>query len=253
MDVIGDEGGADARHIEDMAQPPPLGRRQEAPVVEIGVAVGNDAARDAGREALHGGHRIGIEGHDHGRSGIGREDRCHGLFELAVAGEIALQFDHERHRAGDRREKLGERRHAVAAEPEIERLQRREAEAVDAAAAIEDAVDRVVMEDHHRAIGRELQVDLDREAMFHRRADGRERVLDAARARIVIAAMGDRTRGQPGGGHREPPCQAISMIASTSTATPKGRPPTPTAERAWRPFSSKISTMKSEAPLTTLG
>ena len=70
--------------------------------------------------------------------------------------------------------------------------------------------------------------------------------------------MGDRARGKPGGGgHDVLSCQgaiqASSKSASTSVATPSGRAATPTAERAWRPFSPKTSTIRSEAPLTTFG
>jgi hypothetical protein len=42
-------------------------------------------------------------------------------------------------------------------------------------------------------------------------------------------------------------------IASTSTATPEGSDPAPTAERACFPASPKTATMRSEAPLITLG
>ena len=47
-------------------------------------------------------------------------------------------------------------------------------------------------------------------------------------------------------------CQAISAIASTSTAAPSGRVATPMAERACLPRSPSTSIRKSEQPLMTL-
>ena len=45
--------------------------------------------------------------------------------------------------------------------------------------------------------------------------------------------------------------QSISNTASISTANPIGNAGAPTAKRAWRPLSAKISTMRSDAPFTT--
>ncbi len=52
---------------------------------------------------------------------------------------------------------------------------------------------------------------------------------------------------------RLPPYDFKKNVASTSTVALRGNTATPTAVRACRPASPKISTNKSEAPLTTAG
>ena len=94
------------------------------------------------------------------------------------------------------------------------------------------------MEHHGLAIGTELDVAFDAEAPGDRRLRSRDAVLDHARGRVVQASMRDRPGDQPAEAGMavlvDGPVshQAISNIASTSTAAPAGSSATPTVERA---------------------
>lgn len=108
------------------------------------------------------------------------------------------------------------------------------------------------MEDDHLAVGSEPDIAFNGKPACNGCLGGRKSVLDAAGLPVVKAAMGDGTRGEPGGPGQER-AQAISAIASTSTATPRGRLPMPMADRACLPrWSPSTSVMRSDAPLMTL-
>src|SRR6056297_3413147 len=107
----------------------------------------------------------------------------------------------------------------------------------------------IVVKDHRLPVFRQLKVELNAVAMSDGGLKGRQAVFRAARGLSVKAAMGQRPFSKSGWqrGH------LISKIPSISTATPSGKDAAETAERAWRPMSPSASTMKSDAPLMTLG
>ena len=94
-----------------------------------------------------------------------------------------------------------------------------------------------------------VQVHLDPIICVNRRLKRRPAVLDPTRRLVVIAAMRNRAR-QKGVWQRN---HRSSKTASISTATPNGKDAAETADRACRPFSPNTSTIRSEAPLITLG
>ena len=99
------------------------------------------------------------------------------------------------------------------------------------------------------AIPRDLQVTFNGIAMRHRGGESRTCVLDDAPGRVMQPTMGNGPRGEKIEGARH----STSIMASTSVEMPMGSDGDATAERAWRPLSPNTSTIRSEAPLITLG
>ena len=104
---------------------------------------------------------------------------------------------------------------------------------------------------HHRlAVGADLDVALDAVAGGDGGANAPTACSRSCRRRVMQAAMGDRSGGQPVG---RGIAQATSNRPSTSTAASSGSAATPTVGRAWRPLSPNTATIRSEAPFMTLG
>ena len=91
------------------------------------------------------------------------------------------------------------------------------------------AIKLMVVEHHRLTVSRDLHVKLDAVTRRDGGPESPERVFDAARSAVVVAAMGEG-EGAEGGGKRDAH-QRISKMPSISTATPSGSAGAETAER----------------------
>ena len=66
-------------------------------------------------------HLVGIERHADRRTGIAGEHVNHPRHQFAVAVEMALDLDHQRHPAGDQRAEIAERHHPLGRALEFDR------------------------------------------------------------------------------------------------------------------------------------
>src|SRR5690606_30683071 len=109
-----------------------------------------------------------------------------------------------------------------------------------------EALQIVVMKHDRNGVGCILQIAFDGETRVRSPGKAGERILPDAPVEIVKTAMGDRPFGEPAECH-----QAISMMASISTAALSGSDAMPTAARACLPASPSAPTSRLEAPLRT--
>src|SRR5690606_11221754 len=94
------------------------------------------------------------------------------------------------------------------------------------------ALERVVMEDHGFAVGRELEIAFDGIAAGDGRGESRNGILDHAVCGVMQAAVRNRARDQPVETGHQLRRQETSNIPSTSTAASSGRTETPIVVRA---------------------
>jgi hypothetical protein len=96
--------------------------------------------------------------------------------------------------ARNSREKLSQRRNALARSLEPQSLQLGERALPNSAARLHQPVQRSVVKHDGLAVRRQLNVEFDGEAARDRRLGGAKRVLDHARRRVVQPAVRDRSR-----------------------------------------------------------
>src|SRR6185312_459672 len=196
---------------------------------------------------------VGVEGHANCGSRVGREHLGHPLHELAIAIEMALHLDHQRHAAGHEGAEIRQRHHALGGVLEVDGLQFCRGLCRQCPAALGEAAELVVMMHHRLAVGSELDIAFDGEIPRDRGFRRGRHVLDDAARNIMQAAMSDRPRRQPIWSTHALVLQDISNRPSTSTAASAGSEATPTVVRAWRPLSPNTATIRSEAPFSTFG
>src|SRR6185436_16736134 len=186
--------------------------------------------------------------------GIGAKHLRHPLHQPAVAIEMAFDLDHQRYAAGNERTEIAERHHPLRRILERNRLEFGRGLAEQRAGPLGEAAERVVVMHHRLAIRRKLDVAFDGEVAADGGLRGGRHVFDDAARNIMQAAMGDRPCRQPvRRAHEGYSAQDTSKMASTSTAASEGSEATPTVVRACRPLSPNAVTIRSEAPLSTLG
>src|SRR6266478_2771162 len=231
-----------------------LFRRQFLPIVVIIVALGDDAAGQPRHLLTQCQHLVRVERHADDGAGIGAENLCHSCHQFAVAVEMALHFDHERHAALDHCTEIAERHHPLGGILELDRLELACGHAKQRPAAFGETAERAVMMHHRLAICGELQIAFDTEIAIDRGLSRARHVFDDTVRSVMQPAMGHRTRRQPAGrAHPRVFRYETSNTPSTSTAASAGSEATPTVVRAWRPLSPNASTIRSEAPFSTFG
>src|SRR3954447_6709571 len=172
-------------------------------------------------------------------------DQCSDAFgEPPVPVKVALDFDDQRRPPGNRIDERAQDRYVVACVLHHQRGEVRDIMFCKVAASASKSLQRRVVEDYGFTIARQLHVAFDRKAVLDRSLCRRKGILDDPVLARMQAAMGDRSRGQPGRCTHAP----ISNIPSTSTAASSGNWATPMVERAWRPRSPKTLMIRSDAP-----
>ena len=166
-----------------------------------------------------------------------------------VAVPVGLDLDDERHLSLHLCEKLAKGLHAVQRTPDGEPLHVCHREVLHHATAFGEALEVVVVEHHGLAITRQLQVAFDGVAAGNGAREGGGGVLHDPARDVMQSAVRDGSRGDEGRALRH----STSTMASTSVEMPIGSDGEATAERAWRPLSPNTSTIRSDAPLMTLG
>src|ERR1700730_1144124 len=170
-----------------------------------------------------------------------------------VAVVTAFDLDDDRSTAADAKEKIRQRNDPLIAVLIGQPAELIGAERIDAAFRPHQTVEGKIVEHHSLAIFCALNIALDRVVLGDRGGGGGGSIFDQSALFGMKTPVRDRPRRQPVRRIYCPSGQApaISNKASISMALSSGNSATPTVDLAWRPLSSKTSTMKSEAPLIT--
>ena len=159
------------------------------------MALGDDAARQAGRDRADRLDHGGIERHHRHRSGIIRQHAGGALRQPPVAVEVTLEFEHQSGAAAHQIAQFAQGEDAIGARLEADFFDVGRVHIGKPGAALGQAAERIVMMHHGLAIGADLQIGFHAVAAGDGGGKGGRRVLN--RDGVMQAAMGQRPCGEP--------------------------------------------------------